>query len=182
MACTPRSSESKRAYSGVFLCFHVLCFVYGILCRIPLIWFYSELDSCRAFWFELHQYPRLCLRFPSLLSLCSHFQHRNPPCLTKALFLFITRAISQVPLMHTGLLSHIDCTFRSSSLHAVSVLRIHCRLLQVLSYARTSLPYIPLSLHLSIPPHPQMFTAGLAAPRLPVAPGPGVSARRDDSV
>lgn len=38
--------------------------------------------------------------------------------------------------MHTGLLSHIDCTFLSSSLHAVSVfrLRIHCRILQVLSY------------------------------------------------
>lgn len=60
----------------------------------------------------------LGLLFPSLLFLCSHFKHPNPHCITKAPFLFISRAVTHVDLMHRSFLTHIDCTFLRSSLYA----------------------------------------------------------------
>lgn len=63
----------------------------------------------------------LCLLFPSLLFLCSHFKHPGPHCITKALFFFMSRAITHVHLMKWSLLTHIDCTFLGSSLYAATL-------------------------------------------------------------
>lgn len=178
MACTLRSSKSKRVSSGVFLCFRVLlCFRVFCLCRFMQIPF--DLILLRGWQLSclLVRALRLCLLFPSLLSLCSHFQHRNPHCLTKALFLFITRAISHLHLTRTGFSCPIDCTSLSSSLH---VYKYVCYAVSYLSEARISFLNVILSFHVALSPHPQMFTAGLAAPCLPVAPRSGVSARWDD--